>query len=112
MVRRGLGLEQLRAAGKAAQDEAGREAAQVLGKERVAYNKAGVDLSTGTPLLVSAEEAARAKYAAKLARFPYRSAAYWLTNQAYQQGVSNFFSSIGKGASAYAGGLSIENASK
>ena len=67
--------KQLRQAGAMAESDSLRESARLLGSQRAAYAKAGVDVGSGTPLDVLASTAEQETLRAMRARYGYRTAA-------------------------------------
>lgn len=93
-------------------------------RQRVLYAKAGVDLSSGSPLLVMAEDAGRmeediymTQYAGDVQALKARNQASmyrWSGNQAAKAGTTNAFSTLvqglgSAGMAAYKGGSMTQN---
>lgn len=85
----------LEEAGQIAQGESLRESARLLGAQRAAYAKAGVDVGSGTPLDVLAETAEQEALSALRIKYSYDSAAY----NERQYGVASLTRELFEGAS-------------
>jgi len=74
MVQANTNRQMLKDEQRAAVDDSLRESARLMGAQRAAYAKSGVDVGSGTPLDVLAETAAESELEALRVRYGYKAA--------------------------------------
>ena len=92
----------LRAEGKFAEQEAMREAVQLIGAQTVAYAAGGVEVDSGTPLDVMADTAHREALRAARARASFQNEA----NNQELAGLAEFTKGLGTGTDTLLSGYS------